>query len=669
MKFCLFTALLLAGLICAARAQSAAEDQYIGICGLIEQAGRLDESASVEEAFAAYVDAQKHLQRFQKIYPDWNPNIVNFRLSQLAGKIGDLKSRLPPPVAAMLKTNAAPAAEKVEPALAPAPVAPPEPATESEAPSSAVDLDQLRAQLREEQAANAQLQAKLKEALATRPAAVDPAELARAQEKIRWLMKQNDLLMISHGAVPAAQETRVVTNFVVVTNFTTVVVTNGPVEVTNLAAVFAKNSPPTFVTNTLTVTNFVRTVIVDTNAMEKLKLERAAALKSYGEEHARAEQLAGDLQTLRQASARVSATNDAATLAALRAENAALKSKLEQIRSASLGLLSADDALKLELKQSRERIATLQSEAQIAALEKLALQHKLETLLTTTNSSAAYEARIRQLTNERNDLMTRLDAANKSKTEKNSDMSKKLGALNLEVTELRSRLAVAETQPVPYTAEELALLRSATPPLAEADAGRKSIKEMPAGTAELIHSAQGHFDRREFDQAEADYEKILNRDQNNGFALANLASIEMQQNKLSEAEQHITAALKQSPDDPFNLATCGQLKVRQEKYSEALNYLSRAAQAEPNNPDIQNFLGLALGHLGQRKAAETALRRAIQLVPNYAAAHNNLAVVYLTQDPPSPELARWHYQKAINAGQPRNPDLEKLLAEKGAPVQ
>jgi hypothetical protein len=44
-------------------------------------------------------------------------------------------------------------------------------------------------------------------------------------------------------------------------------------------------------------------------------------------------------------------------------------------------------------------------------------------------------------------------------------------------------------------------------------------------------------------------------------------------------------------------------------------------------------------------------------------------VIYLTQQPPLPELARWHYQKAIEAGQPRNPEMEKSLAEKGAPVQ
>jgi Tfp pilus assembly protein PilF len=62
------------------------------------------------------------------------------------------------------------------------------------------------------------------------------------------------------------------------------------------------------------------------------------------------------------------------------------------------------------------------------------------------------------------------------------------------------------------------------------------------------------------------------------------------------------------------------------------------------------------------------LRKAVQLDPNYGDAHNNLAVIYVSQEPPMAELARWHYQRALEAGQPRNPDLEKMLAAKGAPV-
>jgi hypothetical protein len=31
------------------------------------------------------------------------------------------------------------------------------------------------------------------------------------------------------------------------------------------------------------------------------------------------------------------------------------------------------------------------------------------------------------------------------------------------------------------------------------------------------------------------------------------------------------------------------------------------------------------------------------------------------------ELARWHYQKALDAGQPHNPNLEQMLDAKSAP--
>jgi Tfp pilus assembly protein PilF len=65
-----------------------------------------------------------------------------------------------------------------------------------------------------------------------------------------------------------------------------------------------------------------------------------------------------------------------------------------------------------------------------------------------------------------------------------------------------------------------------------------------------------------------------------------------------------------------------------------------------------------------RGPAETALRKAIQLEPNYPAAHNNLAVIYASQQPPLVELARWHYQKALAAGHAKNPDLEKMLSPK-----
>jgi Flp pilus assembly protein TadD len=200
------------------------------------------------------------------------------------------------------------------------------------------------------------------------------------------------------------------------------------------------------------------------------------------------------------------------------------------------------------------------------------------------------------------------------------------------------------------------------------NAENNSAPELPAGSATLATEVQNAFNAHQYAKAEADYEKILQDDPKNSVALANLAAIEMEENKLSKAETHLQTALAENPDDAYNLSLEGYLQFREQKYDEALATLTRAAQLDPKNPQIQNYLGVTLSHKGRINEAESALLKAIELDPNYAAAHNNLAVIYINEDPPKSELARKEYQEALADGQPRNPDLEKLLASKGAPI-
>ncbi|MEI2726009.1 MAG: tetratricopeptide repeat protein [Verrucomicrobiota bacterium] len=143
--------------------------------------------------------------------------------------------------------------------------------------------------------------------------------------------------------------------------------------------------------------------------------------------------------------------------------------------------------------------------------------------------------------------------------------------------------------------------------------------------------------------------------------------MQIESKRFDEAEKNIRLALVAAPNDAYSLFILGYLKLQQEKYEEALDPLSRAAQLNPGSAEIQNCLGVALSHQGLRGPAETAFRKAIQSDPGYGDAHNNLAVMYAGQTPPLVELARWHYQKAVAAGQPKNPDLEKILERKAAP--
>ena len=518
MKFFLAATLLLLGLP-VAHAQQMADEKFIAIYSLIESADHVAKIGQPGEALAAYADAQVQLEKFHNLFPDWNASVITYRQTYLANKIAELKNQAAP-VEPLLKT----------------------PAEDDKGKLSAA-VEHLTAQLQSAQTENITLQAKLKEALAVQPATADPVELFRAQEQIRWLMKENDLLKATR---------------------------HQPQKIAALPAT-PSNSP----------------------------------------------------------------------------DPAALTAKL---------------------KEARAQIADLKAGAVAHALEKTALEKRLTALANAPKPDVAgYESRLRQLTDERNDLQKKLAAAvQKNLPSQNHDLIAQVSALNDTVKTLQSRLAVAEAKPVPYSAEELARFRQPAPQNPKPI--KKSIHELPAGTAELVASAQQHFAHHEFDLAEADYLKILERDQNNGLALANLATIELQEDKLTEAEKHITAAVAQSPDDAYNLSTLGYLKFRQEKYDEALNALSRAAQLDPNNPEIQNYLGVTLSHKGLHTQGETALRKALQLNPNYAPAHNNLAVIYLSQEPPLPQLARWHYQKAVDEGQPRNPGLEKMLADKGAAV-
>ena len=225
-----------------------------------------------------------------------------------------------------------------------------------------------------------------------------------------------------------------------------------------------------------------------------------------------------------------------------------------------------------------------------------------------------------------------------------------------------------EARAIPYTAEELALFQTDKSMVAAytPDPKRKATRSISAASAALIAEAQRNFAAKDYAKAEQNYLDVLRQDEGNPTALANLATIQMEAGQLDAAEKSIQQALTAEPNDGYNLATLGKVKYQQEKYDEALDALSRAAKVVPQNAEIQNYLGVTLSQKGLRGPAETALRKAIQIDSKYGSAHNNLAVIYATQTPPLIELARWHYQKALAAGHPKNEDLEQLFNKKEA---
>ena len=687
----LFALVAAVSLLSVAGAQAQGpDDQYVRIYNLIQEGDSLGKSSQPSQALAKYLEAQTALQRFQKGYPDWNTKVVSFRLSYLADRIAGTTPRFAAPAATVPGRPA--------PSLNATFALPPRAASTN---ALETQLNSLKSQVRQLQTDNQLLESKLKESFSAQPSAMDPRELAKAQGKVQSLQKENDLLKYSLTQEKSKSARTVDPKAVEQTQQFLNEANRKLVDQIERANKLAlektalQNKLASLGSGSLNATALAETKksLEEANAKlaqqsalaEKLTNEKeallaqlktataggdaAAANEKLAQQSALSARLAGDKEALL---AQVKALGAAGSeAAALRAENQLLKKQLADLSAPSSAQAKTPDAVR-KLALAQAEVAALQSDKEVLRLEKVALENRLKqaaarTVTTTVIPSSEDLARIKQLEQERDDLQKKLLAANKEMYGRNGQaVGSRIVEMENQLAILRARVQVFESRQVPYTAEELALFKRPPGQLASTDprAGKKSIKELPPESARLIAAAQRYFAAGQFDKAEVEYLQVLHRDEKNAPVLANLALIQIELNRLDEAEKNIKNALIIAPDDAYNLLVLGHLKFRQGKYDDAVNALSRAAGLDPQDAQIQNFLGMSLCEKGLRGPGETALRKAIQLQPGYAEAHNNLAVVYVTQQPPAVELARWHYQKALAGGHPHNPDLEKMLNAK-----
>ena len=339
----------------------------------------------------------------------------------------------------------------------------------------------------------------------------------------------------------------------------------------------------------------------------------------------------------------------------LQKENEMLKGQMASLKASTPGADLAGD-----LQVAQATIAALQATNIALLTENLLLQGQIAEV-----GKAMPPLNMKELERERDELRRRLEAAQRQSRRKGNrgDETQLQSAL--------ARLEVYEAKPVPYTSEELALFKQPDVKVTISDAApmRKKPRELPPGAGPLMAEAQRAMEAGRFDDAQRKLNEILRQDDNNVVVLGHLASVQMDQNQLSEAERTLTKSLAADPEDAASLYLMGRLRLLQDKYDQALDALSLSAKVVPDDPRTQYWLGKVLVQKGQRIAAETALRRAVQLRPGWGEAHYSLAMVYATQQPPFKELAQWHYQKAVTGGYPRNVDFEKLIEEKRASSQ
>ena len=554
------------------------DERYIELFGMIQEADKLSDAGQTREAVARYLDAQTGLKQLQSQNPEWRPSLIAFRLNHVAGRLEPLTQKAaagPPPV-------------KLSP---------------GEAMTN--QLRQLQEDISRMTGQNALLEAKLREALTVQPAASDPRELAKAEERIGQLQKERDLLTIT---------------------------------------------------------------------LEQARKQAAAPPAATPSER--------EKQALEQYKKRLDA--HFATAETLREQNQRLQLQLADAQDQPKRSWPSPSAV--QLLELKETIAMLQASNRVMQSEQAAMEGKLLDWVRRYSAQggakdkeweaqlAAARAEAESAKKERDTTLAKLNDVTRELNQRpgratgpaNDELEKQLEAL-------RAKVQIFEAKAAPYTAEELTLFKQ--PPL-KATAGEtnkpvvaavgtppaaKKRDEIPPGAGPLMMAAERAIDAGRFEEAEKQFAAVLRQDEGNVYILSRLAASQLDQDKTAEAELNLNKALALDPQHPAALGMLGDIKFRQEKYDEAITALSQAAQARPDRAETHYMLGRALIQKGQRQPAEAALRKSVQLKPGWGEPHYQLSVLYGTQQPGYPELAQYHYKKAIAGGIPRNVEFEKFL--------
>jgi Flp pilus assembly protein TadD len=191
------------------------------------------------------------------------------------------------------------------------------------------------------------------------------------------------------------------------------------------------------------------------------------------------------------------------------------------------------------------------------------------------------------------------------------------------------------------------------------------LAQEPLSPTESAHrvaiEAAKKYSQQHLQEAEKGFQEALRLDPHNVEYLNRLASTKTRLGKTAEAEPLLKESLQHQLDNPTAWLLLGMNQLDEHHDEKAFASLVQAILYDPKNARAQNYLGIAAERNHWNDISESSLRKAVELDANYADAHFNLAVYYLHRTPPLIEVARRHYQQAIDLGTPHDSKIDAIM--------
>ena len=366
-------------------------------------------------------------------------------------------------------------------------------------------------------------------------------------------------------------------------------------------------------------------------------------------------------------------------------------------------LVAENERLKKEIAEAQKQVETLKADVGRKDQEIVALRGQLTglqgQLAELRKESATYQTQVAELTKQLKEVQTGMEGKIASTPELTQENEMLRGIIMRQLrTQHRQQAAkelmIAELQKMENASNDLVkqveemknarmiltpdeeklfsdpvvrellgpngvqatLIANASP-----DSDKKAAPPAPTSVEKLISQANETYMNKDFENAARLYQDALRAEPKNVTALIGLGITRQRENKHADAEVSLQKALAYDPTNEPAAFALGVTYFKQERWKDAMTYFEKSLAKRPDNASGRHYLGIIATKLNLIERAEREFKTALAIDPAYGEAHFNLAVLYITWDPPQWDKARAEYDEAIKKGVRPDKNLEKLL--------